>query len=196
MQTNRTYSVPSYTRLYKDAALNISYSLLSLTKRDAFSFTRLPPRRGGRQREQYAVVSRIKFEWCAITIIMQHIFSSRGSFTGVFSSLFFTPCIIDCRWGPWSPFPAQRRRKSLGRFAPPRFLNITINKCDLHSMLYNQWALRWTKRAVERYYCLPRSHFLPGGSIGVPISLPLSFMPMTRSILPRIKLFGMPRPAS
>lgn len=39
-------------------------------------------------------------------------------------------------------------------------------------------------------------HFLPGGATGVPMSLPRSFIPITRSILPRIKLLGMPRPAS
>lgn len=83
-----------------------------------------------------------------------------------------------------------------------RFLNITINKCDLlprriHAASCTSCAFGCKNtRADERFYCLPRSHFFPGGSIGVPISLPRSLMPMMRSILPRIKLFGMPRPAS
>lgn len=46
-----------------------------------------------------------------------------------------------------------------------------------------------------RWSC-PLYFFWDGGTNGWPRSLPRSFMPSTRSILPRITLFGIPRPAS
>lgn len=40
------------------------------------------------------------------------------------------------------------------------------------------------------------THFLPGGCSGWPRSFPRNFIPITRSIFPKIKLLGIPRPAS
>lgn len=132
----------------------------------------------------FQVVNSLKF-WYNIKILL--------------FSFFFSPIKNDNRFGSFEFV-------WVGLFIHLLFVVNDIPCVKMHNksclffvclFLFCFYCVIFHRMCVSWLSCPPVIHFFaPGGSIGLPRSFPRNFTPITLSILPKIKLFGIPRPAS